>query len=47
MRCSMSRKGNCRDNALTESFFKQPEESALHEQGYRTRRAALDAVPSC
>ncbi len=41
MRCSMSRKGNCWDNAPTESFFNSLKNERVHEQRYRTRQAAI------
>src|SRR5512145_950773 len=44
MRCSMSRKGNCWDNAPTESFFNSLKNERVHGQRYRTRQAAIAAV---
>ena len=41
MRCSMSRKGNCWDNAPTESFFNSLKNERVHAQRYRTRQAAI------
>lgn len=38
--CSMSRKGNCWDNAPTESFFATLTKELVHDEGYRTRAAA-------
>jgi putative transposase len=40
MRCSMSRKGNCWDNAPTESFFNSLKNERVHGTRYRTRAAA-------
>ena len=37
MRCSMSRKGNCWDNAPTESFFNSLKNERIHGRCYRTR----------
>lgn len=36
MRCSMSRKGNCWDNAAVESFFNSLKNERVHGQRYRT-----------
>jgi putative transposase len=41
MRCSMSRKGNCWDNAPTESFFNSLKNERVHGQRYRTRAEAI------
>ena len=41
MRCSMSRKGNCWDNAPTESFFNSLKNERVHGQRYRTRQGAI------
>jgi putative transposase len=41
MRCSMSRKGNCWDNAPTESFFNSLKNERVHGQRYRTRQVAI------
>ena len=41
MRCSMSRKGNCWDNAPTESFFNNLKNERVHGQRYRTRQQAI------
>jgi putative transposase len=41
MRCSMSRKGNCWDNAPTESFFNSLKNERVHGQRYATRQAAI------
>lgn len=40
MRCSMSRKGNCWDNAPTESFFNSLKNERIHGSRYRTRSDA-------
>lgn len=40
MRCSMSRKGNCWDNAPTESFFNSLKNERVHGTRYRTRADA-------
>jgi putative transposase len=37
MHCSMSRKGNCWDNAPTESFFNSLKNELIHGRRYRTR----------
>jgi putative transposase len=41
MTCSMSRKGNCWDNAPTESFFNSLKNERVHGQRYRTRNDAI------
>lgn len=41
MVCSMSRKGNCWDNAPTESFFNSLKNERIHGTRYRTREAAI------
>ena len=40
MTCSMSRKGNCWDNAPTESFFNSMKNERVHGTRYRTRTEA-------
>jgi putative transposase len=40
MTCSMSRKGNCWDNAPTESFFNSLKNERVHGKRYRTRAEA-------
>jgi putative transposase len=40
MSCSMSRKGNCWDNAPTESFFNSLKNERVHGRRYRTREEA-------
>ena len=42
--CSMSRKGDCWDNAVTESFFATLKTKLIHRQPWPTRRGAKDAV---
>jgi putative transposase len=42
MICSMSRKGNCRDNAPTESFFNSLKNERVHGTRYGTQAAARD-----
>ena len=44
--CSMSRKGDCWDNAVTESFFGALKTELLHRRSWPTRRMAKDAVAS-
>jgi putative transposase len=41
MTCSMSRKGNCWDNAPTESFFNSLKNERVHGVRYATREAAI------
>jgi putative transposase len=42
--CSMSRAGNCYDNAVTESFFATLKCEHVHHQRYRTRHQASASV---
>ena len=42
--CSMSRTGDCWDNAVTESFFATLKTELIHRQPWPTRRTATDAV---
>lgn len=42
--CSMSRKGNCWDNAVAESFFHSLKVEAIHGETFRTREEARRAV---
>ena len=42
--CSMSRKGDCWDNAVVESFFARLKTELLHRQSWRTGREVRDAV---
>lgn len=44
MRSSMSRKGNCWDNAPTESLWGSLKVGRLHGQRFATRRAAMDEI---
>ena len=44
MTCSMSRVGNCYDNAVTESFFGTLKTEHVHHQRFRTRQEAIDSV---
>src|SRR3954468_6098899 len=44
MRGSMSRKGNCWDNAVTETLFGSLKVERLHGMGFETRRRAQDEV---
>jgi len=42
--CSMSRKGNCWDNAPSESFFRTLKTEEVHHYRYRTRQEAIDSI---
>ena len=42
----MSRKGDCWDNAVTESFFGTLKTELLHRRSWPTRRMTKDAVAS-
>ena len=42
--CSMSRKGNCWDNAVAESFFHSLKVEAIHGEIFRTRDEARRAI---
>jgi putative transposase len=42
--CSMSRRGNCWDNAVTESFFGTLKIELIDRRPWPTQRAAKDAV---
>jgi transposase InsO family protein len=42
--CSMSRRGNCWDNAVVESFFATLKRELLHRQAWPTRPAAEQAI---
>jgi putative transposase len=44
MRPSMSRKGDCWDNAVAESLFGSLKTESLHRHDFRTRRAACDEI---
>ena len=42
--CSMSRKGNCWDNAPAESFFATLKRELIHGRNFRTRAEAKSAI---
>lgn len=42
--CSMSRKGDCYDNAVAESFFHSLKVELIHHADYRTRQQARTAI---
>lgn len=42
--CSMSRKGNCWDNAMMESFFATLKKELVHHEAYETRESARRSV---
>jgi len=42
--CSMSRKGNCWDNAAMESFFATLKKELVHQERYQTRAAAQRSI---
>jgi transposase InsO family protein len=42
--CSMSRKGNCWDNAVAESFFATLKTELVHDANWRTRAEARSAI---
>jgi putative transposase len=44
IRCSMSRKGNCWDNAVVESFFATLKKEVIHDRRYTTRAEARQDV---
>jgi len=44
LRCSMSRKGECLDNAVAESFFGSLKNERVHHEDYRTRAQARQSV---
>jgi transposase InsO family protein len=44
MICSMSRKGNCYDNAPTESFFSTLKRELIHHQQYQSRAEAKQDI---
>ena len=41
---SMSRKGNCYDNAVADSFFKTLKRELVHQHKYETRKLANDSI---
>lgn len=47
MRCSTSRKGNCWDNAPTESFFNSLKNERVHATRIRTRRPICSNTSKC
>lgn len=44
IQCSMSRKGNCLDNAAMESFFHTLKTELTHHENYRTRSQAKSSI---
>lgn len=44
IRCSMSRRGNCWDNAVAESFFATLKKELVHRSDWPTRAAARTAI---
>lgn len=44
MVCSMSRKGDCYDNAVVESFFHSLKVELVHHNDYHTRREAKSSI---
>jgi transposase InsO family protein len=42
--CSMSRKGNCYDNAVMESFFASLKKELVHQADYKTRAEARQSL---
>ncbi len=44
IQCSMSRKGNCWDNAVAESFFHTLKVELIHGKFYKTRQEAKTAI---
>lgn len=44
MRSSMSRKGNCWDNAVMESFFATLKKELIHQRRFRSRAEARSAI---
>lgn len=44
MHCSMSRKGECLDNAVAESFFGSLKNELVHHKDYRTRAEARQSI---
>ena len=41
---SMSRKGNCWDNAMMESFFATLKKERIHQERYKTREEAISSI---
>ena len=44
MVCSMSRKGECHDNAVAESFFHTLKEELVNDESYMTRQQAKQSI---
>ena len=44
LRCSMGRRANCYDNAVTESFFHTLKVELVHRERYLTRRMAQSSI---
>lgn len=44
LKCSMSRKGNCWDNAVAESFFRSIKTELTHSEHYSTRDIAKKSI---
>ena len=44
IRCSMSRKVNCWDNAVSESFFASLKKELVYQQSYATREEARQSI---
>lgn len=44
MTCSMSRKGDCFDNAVAESFFRTLKEELVRDCCFKTRQEAMQAI---
>ena len=44
LRCSMSRKGNCWDNAVMESFFSRLKVELIYAENYRTMDEARTGI---
>ncbi len=44
IQCSMSRKGNCWDNAVAESFFHTLKTELVHHEDYRSRSEAKGSI---
>jgi len=46
MMCSMSRRGDCYDNAVIESFFHTLKVERVHWQDYESKQEAIEDVNS-
>jgi putative transposase len=44
MVCSMSRKGNCWDNAVMESFYRSLKTELVYHEDFHSRREARKAI---